>query len=212
MKSSIADDLIRSLRDSGLTHAAIGQQIGLSPSGVRRRLRVMGKPRAIPNWRKSEFSAEQDEVIRQMYPTLASSDDIIAAVNALQGATMRDRAHLSMRARVLKVSRPTGWQHYVQTLRQNWPAPKEAPRKRPVARTKLDVPIPQQSVPQVAERKPIRIEGWRLMNLGFQLGIPVDDRTIETVSRAMRREDPKHPGFVLASTPRWTTVVGREGF
>ncbi len=115
-------------------------------------------------------------------PSAASNSDNIEAVKRLRAA---GKYRLEIAAE-LGLSK-----HTVQTIIQQHDIP------RP------DVPRVSDRSPAkpTAKRRPITIPLREVIRWAFDLGCR-RGASVDEVSRAMRREDPSHPGFVLGESPR----------
>ncbi len=76
-----------------------------------------------------------------------------------------------------------------------------APSKRRTTNDSSPPPI------RPTKRRPITIPPREVIRWAFDLGCR---RDIEAVSRAIRREDPSHPGFVLGESPRGMSWSRKE--
>ncbi len=121
-------------------------------------------------------------------PSAASNIDNIEAVRRLRAAG-KYRPEIAAELGLSK--------HTVQTIIQQNDIPRpDVPRvsDRPPARP-------------AAKRRPITIPLREVIRWAFDLGCR---RDIEAVSRAMRRADPSHPGFVLGESPRGLSWSRKE--
>lgn len=163
-----------SLYESGLPSSAIAEKLGINERGLQKRMSALGIKRR-------HYSPEQIAEFKRLYESGAPDAELIAGVNALPGKRMLGAGAVEGLRSRLKLRRNQTESDRVRkswaTRRKSKPAAEQAPSD-----PRVGIPLRE-------------VYRW-----GADLGVPLSKRgDVHAVSRAMKRENPEHPGFVLVS-------------
>lgn len=126
---------------------------------------------------RSPWNEAQSAILRHHYPIGTSFEEIAAFVNAAGEHQLRTRSQLFAWTRALGVKRE---------IRPSRPFTQRAMRS--------------EVTPRSTGPRPRSIVLWQVYRLSSELGLPLNQRgDVAALSRAMKREDPTHPGFRLVS-------------
>lgn len=129
-------------------------------------------------------SPEQDVFLRQSWVDGLGMPEVIDGLNAIDGVKFITATQVHNRVKVLnkraELKRPSWWHASSQKL---------AIKARGSSCTKVKDPARRQAVP-------LR----ELIRFGSELGVPLALRLdVDAVSRAAKRADRKHPGYVVVN-------------
>jgi hypothetical protein len=158
--------------------------------------------------RSDLWSDERDSILRTRYEAGSSNEDIIKELNSYPGTPVATRQQLADRASYLGIKRP---KDYMARLAE-WSRERQV-NVRLVDRKPPRMPLPRK-LPEPKRKKgsPIKVPYHTLYNQGFQLWygeaygretgdlLPRDKRDdLEAINRAIRKAEPGHPGFEIAT-------------
>ncbi len=180
-------EAVKRLRYAGKTRPEIAKELGVSKHTVQRIINAHQIPLTLA---RRTIASEGPSIARVAIrpPSAASNIDNIEAVKRLRAAG-KYRPEIAAELGLSK--------HTVQKIIQQNDIPRpDVPRvsDRPPARP-------------AAKRRPITIPLREVIRWASDLGCR---RDIDAVSRAMRRADPSHPGFVLGESPRGMSWSRKE--
>jgi hypothetical protein len=171
----------------------LNQQAGFQPKGAPRPEKETWRPL---------WSKERSEAFVPMWQAGDDVFAIMAKLNALEGPPLTRTQQLGDRAKRLKIHRPPRIKEV-----------KEVKEARIVDRKPPRMPLPRKlREPKRPKGSPIKVPYHTLYNQGFQLWygeaygrevgdlLPRDKRNdLEAINRAIRKAEPGHPGFEIAT-------------
>lgn len=181
------DDRLRELAALGHSYSRISAELGIDKHRLVNRAITLGIAKEAAKSGKAQvYLPEQEEILRRMYPGGAEFEQIEPLVNAVPGGyRLRNKKQLWAWAKARKLVRSS--QSVSIKSRQQAQAYWN--------RRKAETPAPVKT-----ERQPIQIHLREIYQHGFTLDLPHDQRgDLDALNRAIRRDDPGHPGFALAN-------------
>lgn len=178
------DGKLRALAEAGHSYRHISRECGIDFGVAISRARTLGIRKMPGKSGHSRYLPEQVAIFREMYPRGAEFEIIAVAVNAVPGGyQLRDKKQFWMWAKGLRLQRSA-----------------ESIRAQLSRQTRAYWSARRAEVASVSDgRPPIQIHLREIYQHAFTLDLPRDKRgDLDALNRAMRRENPAHPGFVLA--------------